>query len=75
MGPIAAAFFAWPSACGSLFKAVFANWIDALINVSLWKFWWCIVILIMQTRIEWLQEQGIYIPNSGGKWQSIQHLW
>ncbi len=64
LGPLAAAFFAWPAGVGSLFKTVFANWIDALISVSLWKFWWCIVILIMQTRIEWLQEQGIYIPNS-----------
>jgi hypothetical protein len=64
MGPLAAAFFAWPAGVGSLFKTVFANWIDALISVSLWKFWWCVVILIMQTRIEWLQEQGIYIPNS-----------
>ncbi len=64
LGPLAAAFFAWPAGVGSLFKTVFANWIDALISVSLWKFWWCVVILIMQTRIEWLQEQGIYIPNS-----------
>lgn len=64
MGPLAAAFFAWPAGVGSLFKTVFANWIDALISVSLWKFWWCVVILIMQTRIEWLQEQGVYIPNS-----------
>ena len=65
MGPLAAAFFSHGSAgVGSLFKTVFANWIDALISVSLWKFWWCVVILVMQTRIEWLQEQGIYIPNS-----------
>ncbi len=64
MAPLAAAFFAWPSGCGNLFKTVFTNWIDALISVSLWKFWWCIVVLIMQTRIEWLMEQGIYIPNS-----------
>lgn len=64
LGPLAAAFFAWPAGVGSLFKTVFANWIDALISVSLWKFWWCVVILIMQTRIEWLQELGIYIPNS-----------
>jgi len=54
MAPIAAALFAWPSGVGTLFKAVFANWLDALINVSLWKFWWCVVILCMQTRLEWL---------------------
>ncbi|MBS1957172.1 MAG: hypothetical protein JST89_23485 [Cyanobacteria bacterium SZAS-4] len=64
MAPLAAAFFAWPSGCGNLFKTVFTNWVDALISVSLWKFWWCVVVLIMQTRIEWLMEQGIYIPNS-----------
>lgn len=64
MAPIAAAFFAWPAGVGSLFKPVFSNWVDAVINVSLWKFWWCVVILCMQTRIEWLQEAGMYLPNS-----------
>ncbi|MFN8549924.1 MAG: hypothetical protein U0103_00450 [Candidatus Obscuribacterales bacterium] len=64
MAPIAAAFFAWPSGVGTLFKAVFANWLDALINVSLWKFWWCVVILCMQTRLEWLMEAGMYNPNT-----------
>jgi hypothetical protein len=64
MAPIAAAFFAWPAGVGTLFKAVFANWVDALINVSLWKFWWCVVILCMQTRIEWLQEAGMYQMNT-----------
>lgn len=52
MGPIAAAFFAWPAGVGTLFRPVFANWVDAFINVALWKFWWCVVLLVMQTRLE-----------------------
>jgi hypothetical protein len=64
MGPIAAAFFAWPTSCGSLFKNIFVNWVDAVTNLALWRFWWCIVILCMQTRIEWLMELGEYLPNS-----------
>jgi hypothetical protein len=63
MGPIAAAFFAWPSAVGSLFKNVFVNWVDAVTNLALWRFWWCVVVLCMQTRIQWLSESGGYQPN------------
>lgn len=54
MGPVAAAFYAWPGAVGSLFTRVFTNWLDALINVALWRFWWCVVLLIMDSRLTWL---------------------
>jgi hypothetical protein len=54
MGPIAAAFYAWPNGVGNLFNKVFANWVDAVINVSLWRVWWMVVLLIVQTRIQWL---------------------
>ena len=51
MGPIAAAFYVWPTGVGRLFKPVFANWVDAVINIALWKFWWCVIVLCMVTRI------------------------
>jgi uncharacterized membrane protein YgcG len=69
LGPIAAAFYAWPSGVGSLFNKVISNWIDAVINVSLWRFWWCVVVLCMCTRIQWLQESGTYQPTS--QWEMM----
>jgi hypothetical protein len=54
MGPIAAAFYVWPTGVGRLFKPVFANWVDAVINIALWKFWWCVIVLCMVTRINLL---------------------
>lgn len=51
MGPIAAAFYVWPTGVGKLFKPVFANWVDAVINLAMWKFWWCVIVLCMITRI------------------------
>jgi hypothetical protein len=67
MGPIAAAFFAWPSGINSLFKAVIGNWLDAVTNLALWRFWWCIILLAMSTRIHWLSEAGQY--NSNDPWE------
>lgn len=53
LGPIAAAFYAWPAAIGnSLFKKAFASWLDGVIVLSLWKFWWCIVLLCMVVRLQ-----------------------
>ncbi|MBX9670544.1 MAG: hypothetical protein K2X93_23280 [Candidatus Obscuribacterales bacterium] len=54
MGPVAAAFYAWPGSVGSLFTRVFTSWLDAMINVALWRFWWCVVLLIMDSRLTWL---------------------
>lgn len=62
MGPIAAAFFAWPSGIGGLFKTVFDNWLAAVTNLALWRFWWCIILLAMSTRIHWLMDMGQYNP-------------
>lgn len=57
LGPIAAALYAWPAAVGrDLFKKAFSSWLDGVIVLSLWKFWWCIVLLCMAVR---LQEGGI----------------
>lgn len=52
LGPIAAAFFAWPSGVGKdLFRKVFANWLDGVVILTLWKFWWNICLLCMAIRL------------------------
>ena len=71
LGPIAAAFYAWPSGVGSLFKKVFVNWVDAVINLSLWRFWWVVVILIMYVRITALKAMGQYEPNN--QWEMAMY--
>ncbi len=53
MGPIAAALYAWPAAVGrDLFKRAFGSWLDGVIVLSLWKFWWCIVLMCMAIRLQ-----------------------
>lgn len=53
MGPIAAALYAWPAAVGrDLFKRAFSSWLDGVIVLSLWKFWWCIVLMCMAIRLQ-----------------------
>jgi hypothetical protein len=69
LGPVAASMFAWPDCVGSLFRPVFANWLNALSNVVLWKFWWCTIILCMATRIHWLQDSGGM--NFSSPWEPI----
>lgn len=60
MGPIAASFFAWPSGIGQhLFKKVFSNWLNAVVVLSLWRFWWCVILAVMTQRILYLN------PNPG----------
>jgi len=71
LGPIAAALYAWPSGAGSLFNKIFPNWINAVITLSLWRFWWCVVILCMDTRIQWLKELGAYAPNT--QWEMMMY--
>lgn len=52
LGPIAAAFFAWPSGVGrDLFRKVFASWLDGVVILALWKFWWNTVLLCMAIRL------------------------
>ncbi len=51
LGPIAAAFFAWPSGVGrSLFRTVFGSWLTGVITLSLWRFYWCVILAIMAQR-------------------------
>jgi hypothetical protein len=60
MGPVAAALYAWPTGAGSLFVRVFGNWVDAIINLALWRFWWCVVLLCIDTRLGWLGVFDVY---------------
>src|SRR5208337_1338092 len=61
----------WPSGVGSLFKRVFINWVDAVINLSLWRFWWVVVVLIMYVRILTLKALGEYQPNN--QWEMAMY--
>lgn len=51
MGPLAAAFFAWPSVGRDLFRKAFSTWLDGLVVLSLWKFWWSVVLCCMTARL------------------------
>lgn len=59
LGPIAAAFYAWPSGVGSLFKKVFSNWVDGVVVLALWRFWWCVILAVMTQRLNFVS------PNAG----------
>ncbi len=52
MGPLAAAFFAWPSVGRDLFRKAFSTWLDGMVVLSLWKFWWTIVLCCMTARLQ-----------------------
>ena len=66
LGPIFAAFYAWPaisqkSGTGpGLFNAVFSNWLDGLVVLSLWRFWWCVVLACLTTYIKFNQDMGFF---------------
>jgi len=69
MGPIAAALYAWPGSVGKLFKPVFINWVNSVVTLSLWRFWWVLIIFVFVTRIHWLTEIGEYVPNT--EWEAM----
>ncbi|MBA3858162.1 MAG: hypothetical protein C0507_14755 [Cyanobacteria bacterium PR.3.49] len=69
MGPIAAALYAWPGSVGRLFKPVFINWVNATVTISLWRFWWILIVFVMVTRLSWLREIGEYVPNT--QWEAL----
>jgi hypothetical protein len=53
IGPIAAAFFAWPAGVGrDLFRKTFATWVDGVVILALWKFWWNVVLVCMTIRLQ-----------------------
>ncbi|HMP50921.1 MAG TPA: hypothetical protein PKD05_05140 [Candidatus Melainabacteria bacterium] len=72
MGPLAAAFYAWPSGLGNLFNKVFSTWVDAIVNLSLWRFWWTVVLLCIDTRLGWLGAMGGYSPYS--EWELLMFI-
>lgn len=69
MGPIAAALYAWPGGVGKLFKPVFVNWVNAIITLSMWRFWWILIVMVMLVRVEWLVEIGEYVANT--EWEAL----
>jgi hypothetical protein len=71
-GPIAAAMYAWPEGVGSLFRPVFSNWLNGLSDLVLWRFWWCVILLCMATRIQWLKDMGSYNPSSA--WEPLVYI-
>lgn len=52
LGPLAAAFFAWPSVGRDLFRKAFAAWVDGVVILCLWKFWWNVVLITMTVHCE-----------------------
>jgi hypothetical protein len=52
LGPLAAAFFAWPQVGRTLFRQAFSVWLDAVVVLSLWKFWWNVTLVCMTVRLE-----------------------
>jgi hypothetical protein len=67
-GPIAATFLAWPASVGNLFKPVFSNWLSGVISLVMWRFWWCVIVLVMTLRLQWLQELG---QPTNGPWEKL----
>lgn len=53
MGPIAASLYAWPGTVGqNLFSGVYSQWMDGVVLVTLWKFWWAVILLVMMVRLD-----------------------
>lgn len=56
LGPLTAAFFAWPEVGGSnkLFRNVFGSWLQGVIICSLWRFYWVLGLVLITQRLEFL---------------------
>src|SRR5262249_21664895 len=68
LGPLAAAFYAWPamenqSSPVGLFRGVFSNWLDAVIKLSMWRFYWMVILAIMCQRILFIKDHGETLSN------------
>jgi hypothetical protein len=68
MGPLAASFLAYPESIGNLFRPVFSGWLDGLLNLVLWRFWWSVILLVMSTRLQWLGQMG---EPTNGPWETL----
>lgn len=72
MGPLSAALFAWPEIGGSakLFRNVFGNWLQAVIIVSLWRFFWVVGLVIMTQRLLYINHpNGAYLGTGDLQWE------
>jgi hypothetical protein len=58
LGPLAAAFYAWPKIGQNLFKDIFMNWVNAVIQLSLWRFVWVTLLAVMTQRLLYIQRTG-----------------
>jgi hypothetical protein len=58
MGPLSAAFYAWPQIGQKLFRNVFSDWFNAVIVLSLWRFYWMVILAIMSTRLAYMQSHN-----------------
>lgn len=69
LGPIAAAFFAWPSGVGrDLFRKTFSSWLDGVVILCLWKFWWNVCLLCMAIRLS-----SGYVTNPTDEWEMFMY--
>jgi hypothetical protein len=58
MGPLSAAFYAWPQIGQKLFRNVFSDWFNAVIILALWRFYWMVILAIMSTRLAYMQSHN-----------------
>lgn len=69
LGPVAAAFFAWPSGVGrDLFRKTFSSWLDGVVILCLWKFWWNVCLLCMAIRLA-----SGYVSNPTDEWEMFMY--
>jgi hypothetical protein len=63
LGPLAAAFYAWPDLQNEgkqrLFRGVFGNWIEAVISLALWRFYWMVILAIMTQRLIYISQSRV----------------
>jgi hypothetical protein len=76
LGPIAAAFYAWPPQGNSRgggtdgpFRNAIVTWINGVVTLAMWRFWWCMILLCMNVRIYWLSDIKDYHINSA--WEML----
>lgn len=67
LGPIAAALYAWPPT--PPFKNTFVSWVNGVVQLTMWRFWWCLILLCMNVRINWLADNNEYHINS--EWETV----
>lgn len=72
MGPIAAAFYCWPTAQRVAFRQIFPIWVNGVFMLVLWRFWWSLILLCMSARLQWLNELGY--SSSDGRWEWLMYF-